>query len=346
MPGAKPASVYLLPLTLNAGGPAFESLEILRRVNGGVVSERIDREALAEYPTAEQAPLRNGLEMILRPRAAICGLPGDRPLIMGILNVTPDSFSDGGNHADADIAVEAGLAMAKAGADIIDVGGESTRPGARQPSIDEEHARAIPVVARLAAAGLCVSIDTRRAAIMTAAIEAGARIVNDISALTSDPESMTVVAKSGVPVVLMHMQGTPETMQAEPTYDVAALDVFDFLEGRVLACEAVGIARDSLIVDPGIGFGKNLAHNVEILRHLALYWGLGCRIMIGVSRKGFIGRLSGTKTPANRVAGSLAAALHAVSQGAGILRVHDVAETAQALAVWQAISQSEQLGKA
>jgi len=228
--------------------------------------------------------------------------------------------------------------------DLIDVGGESTRPGARQPSADEEHARVIPVVSHLAAAGICVSIDTRRAAIMRAAIGAGALMVNDISALTADEDSLGVVAQSGVSVVLMHMQGEPETMQIGPSYDVAALDVFDFLEQRVTACTAAGIPSDHLIVDPGIGFGKNTAHNVEVIRHLALYLGLGCRVMIGVSRKGFIGRLSGVKQPKERVAGSLAAALYAVAQGAHILRVHDVAETRQALSVWQAIGQSSQMG--
>lgn len=341
MAGAE--TLYLCPRTLSGNG-TFDSLDILRRQEGGVVSQGITRDALARFEGAEGASLNNRLAMILRLRAPLCGLLDDRPLLMGILNVTPDSFSDGGTFTDPESAIAAGLAMAGAGAALIDVGGESTRPGAQQPSVAEEHARAIPVVAGLAAAGIRVSIDTRRAVIMRAAIEAGAQIVNDISALTADAESLGVVAGSATPVVLMHMQGTPETMQAAPHYDIAALDVFDFLESRVVACEAAGLSRDALIVDPGIGFGKNLAHNVEILRHLALYRGLGCRIMIGASRKGFIGRLSDTKAPDKRVAGSLAAALYATSQGADILRVHDVAETAQALAVWRAVERSTRLG--
>ncbi|MGD9538028.1 MAG: dihydropteroate synthase [Alphaproteobacteria bacterium] len=259
------------------------------------------------------------------------------PLVMGIVNVTPDSFSDGGDHPTPEAAIERGLGLIAEGADIVDVGGESTRPGSSAPLLDEELARAIPVVEALAGRGAVVSIDTRRAAVMQAALAAGAGMLNDVSALRHDPACLGVVAAHDVPVVLMHMQGTPETMQAEPRYDCAPLDVFDFLEARIAACEAAGVPRRRLVVDPGIGFGKTVEHNLEIIRDLAVLRGLGCPVMVGLSRKGFIGRLTGIEKPKDRLAGSLAGALHAVASGASILRVHDVAATRHALALWQAI---------
>lgn len=260
---------------------------------------------------------------------------------MGAINVTPDSFSDGGDRFARDTAVAAGRALAEAGAHIVDVGGESTRPRAMPPSQSEELARVIPVVEALAGDGLVVSIDTRRPMVMAEAARAGAKIINDVSALGADPASLSVAASHGGPVVLMHMQGTPETMQREPRYDYAPLDVFDFLEARIEACVAAGIPRERLIVDPGIGFGKTVAHNLEILRDVAVLHGLGCPVMVGVSRKSFIGRLSANEPPKARVAGSVAAVLHAVSQGVQIVRVHDVAETRQALSVWGAIKDRE-----
>ena len=271
------------------------------------------------------------------PRGPVCGLSLDRPRLMGVLNVTPDSFSDGGDFAAEDAAIAHGRAMAEAGADIVDVGGESTRPGAQAPSEAEELQRVVPVVRALAGDGLLVSIDTRRAAVMEAALAAGARIVNDISALGHDAEARAVVARHGAWAVLAHMQGTPETMQRGPRYDDASLDVFDALAACVAAAEAAGIPRGRIIVDPGIGFGKRARHNLEILRDCALFHGLGCPLLIGVSRKSFIGRLSAGEAPRARLPGSLAAGLHALGEGAHILRVHDVAETRQALAMWRGI---------
>ena len=256
---------------------------------------------------------------------------------MGILNVTPDSFSDGGDHVDPATAIARGIAMVDAGADIIDVGGESTRPGASAPAEAEELRRVLPVVRALAERGLPVSIDTRRASVMAAALEAGARMVNDVSALTHDPESRAVAARAGAWVVLTHMQGRPETMQRDPRYDDASLDVFDALEARMHEAEAAGIARNRIVVDPGIGFGKTLDHNLEILRDIGIYHGLGCPLLAGVSRKGFIGRVSADEAPKARLPGSLAAGLHAAGEGVHMLRVHDVAQTRQALAVWRAI---------
>ncbi|MDA0229681.1 MAG: dihydropteroate synthase [Proteobacteria bacterium] len=270
-------------------------------------------------------------------RGPVCGLGMDRPRIMGVLNITPDSFSDGGENFDCGTAIAAAMDMREAGADIIDVGGVSTRPGSRAPSEAEELDRVMPVIAALTGDGLIVSVDTRRAAVMAAALDAGAKIINDISALTADPDSLDVAARFAAPVILMHMQGTPKTMQEAPVYDHVALDIFDYLEGRIEACEAAGIARRRLIIDPGIGFGKTMAHNLQILRDVGLFHALGCPLLIGLSRKYFISRLSAGEAAGARVPGSIAGALHAISQGVQIVRVHDVRETVQAIKVWQAI---------
>ncbi|WP_448586763.1 dihydropteroate synthase [Thermaurantiacus sp.] len=254
------------------------------------------------------------------------------PKIMGILNVTPDSFSDGGRHRSPTDAIDAGLRMVEAGAAIIDVGGESTRPGARAVPVDEELRRVIPVVEGLARRGVCVSIDTRKARVMAEALAAGAMMLNDVSALTHDPDSLGVAAASDVPVVLMHMRGTPETMQEAPAYADVVAEVRAFLDARVAACVAAGIAEARLIRDPGIGFGKTLDHNLALLCNLPA---LGTPLLIGASRKALIGRLTGADVH-SRLPGSLALALHAARHGAAWVRVHDVAETAQALAVWAA----------
>lgn len=257
-----------------------------------------------------------------------------------MVNVTPDSFSDGGEAFDPAAAVRRGLALLADGADIIDVGGESTRPGALPVSEAEEIRRALPVVGELAASGALVSIDTRHASVMEAAIGAGARIVNDVTALTGDGRSLEVVAQSGVSVVLMHMKGEPRTMQVDPSYRNVAADVFRWLSHRVCVCEAAGISRNRLAVDPGIGFGKTLEHNLEILAQLGVYKSLECALLIGVSRKSFIARLCENERVGERLGGSLAAGLAAIQQNAHILRVHDVAETRQAIRVWRAISEA------
>ncbi len=281
----------------------------------------------------------------MTPAGSFAGLSLDKPRIIGIINVTPDSFSDGGEALAVEDALNKGQAMVEAGADILDVGGESTRPGAAPVSIEEEIARVQPVVRALSEAGskagskagALVSIDTRRAAVMKAAIEAGAKIINDITALTGDPDSLAVVAKSGLPVVLMHMQGEPGTMQDNPQYEDAAQDVFGYLKRRIEACEAAGMDRGLIAVDPGIGFGKTVDHNLEILSRLDLYRDLGCPVLLGASRKSFIGKISREEEPKDRLAGSLAVVLSAAAQGVRLFRVHDVAATRQALAVWQAI---------
>ncbi|MEX0808985.1 MAG: dihydropteroate synthase [Dongiaceae bacterium] len=259
------------------------------------------------------------------------------PVVMGILNTTPDSFSDGGDLRDVAGAIATGLAMREAGAAILDIGGESTRPGSDPVPVEEELRRTIPVVLGLAKAGAIVSIDTRHAAVMRAGIDAGARIVNDVTALAGDPDSIGVVAGSGVSVVLMHMQGEPKTMQQDPHYDDVVHEVCDYLAARIAACEAAGIVRDRIAIDPGIGFGKTLDHNLRLLNGLGAFRSLGCPILIGVSRKSFIGRVAGNAALKARLGGSLAAALAAVDRGARIVRAHDVPETVQALRIQAAI---------
>jgi dihydropteroate synthase len=279
-----------------------------------------------------------------RRKRTFASLSLDRPLIMGVVNATPDSFSDGGLCFEADAAVRHARRLAADGADIIDVGGESTRPGAEPVGVDEECRRVVPIVRALAADGLVVSIDTRRASIMAAAIEAGASIVNDVTALTGDPDALPLVAASSVGVILMHMQGDPRMMQVEPRYADAPRDVYDWLAGRIARCREMGMTPDRIAVDPGIGFGKTVRHNVEILARLWHYRDLDSALVIGVSRKSFIGRLSRDEPPHQRLGGSLAAAVAAVARGADIVRVHDVAATRQALAVWQAIEITDRGG--
>ena len=259
----------------------------------------------------------------------------DQPQVMGIVNATPDSFSDGGQFADAAAAAAAGAEMAAQGAAIIDVGGESTRPGAKLVWEGDEIERVIPVVSQLARSGAAVSIDTRKADVMTAAIDVGAQMINDVSALTYDGRSAGVIAASSVPIVLMHHKGAPETMQDDPRYDDALVEVYLWLEERIAAAEEAGIDRNRILIDPGFGFGKNVAHNLELMNGLALFHSLGCPIVVGASRKRTIGALSNEAPGDRRLGGSIAFALKAAEQGAQLLRVHDVFETVQALRVWR-----------
>jgi dihydropteroate synthase len=293
------------------------------------IEARFDDVMAADWAriTAPRAPLVLGARTIRL----------DQPGVMGIVNATPDSFSDGGAFADAGAAASAGAAMAAAGAAIIDVGGESTRPGAASVWEGDEVERVLPVIQQLAAGGTAVSVDTRKSGVMRAAIGAGAGLVNDVSGLTWDPLATAVVAEAGVPVVLMHHQGDPQSMQDAPRYGDVLVEVYEWLEERVAAAEAAGIARAKILVDPGIGFGKTVAHNLELLNGLALFHGLGCGLVVGASRKRMIGALSGEAPADQRLAGSLALALQAASQGAQILRVHDVPETVQALKVWRGL---------
>jgi dihydropteroate synthase len=293
----------------------FSHVEILQR---GVASKVV--------PAAEVAA--DALDRLTMPRT-FAGLVLDRPHIMGILNVTPDSFSDGGRFNTVETALAQARAMAAA--DILDIGGESTRPGAALVDVDEEIRRTAPVIAAIRAAGIAVpiSLDTRKAAV---AVAGGADIVNDVSAMTFDADMAHVVATAKCPVILMHAQGTPQTMQADPRYDDVLLDVYDYLAGRIAAAVNAGIARDRIAVDPGIGFGKTVTHNLQLLQRISLFHSLGCPILLGASRKRFVGAIGGEP----RLAGSLAVALAGAAQGVQMLRVHDVDETKAALALWQA----------
>jgi dihydropteroate synthase len=269
----------------------------------------------------------------------VCGqfrLSLERPLVMGIVNVTPDSFSDGGRYIEPAQAVAHARQLVEEGADILDVGGESSRPGAQSVSTDEELHRVLPVVEGLAGLGVPLSIDTVKPEVMRRAVAAGAAIINDIAALQA-PGALEAAAESGAAVCLMHMQGEPRTMQADPHYGDVVAEVHGFLAQRVAAAQAAGIARERIIVDPGFGFGKRLEHNLALLRQLARFGDLGACVLAGLSRKSMLGELTGRKV-SQRDTASVAAALLAAQNGAKILRVHDVASTRDALAVWQAVA--------
>jgi dihydropteroate synthase len=268
-----------------------------------------------------------------------CGshaLPLARALVMGIVNVTPDSFSDGGANYDPCIAVASAESMLAAGADIIDVGGESTRPGAGEITPSEELARVLAVVRDAVALGAVVSIDTRHAEVASACVAAGSAIINDVSGF-SDPAMVALAASCEAGLVVMHMQGDPRTMQDEPHYGDVVADVVAYLSAQATRLEAAGVAHERIAVDPGIGFGKTTAHNLELLRRLPEIVALGYPVLVGASRKRFIGEITGVSEPRQRLAGSLAATLESVGRGAAVARVHDVAETVQALAVARAI---------
>jgi len=269
--------------------------------------------------------------------ATWAGFALDRPRVMGILNVTPDSFCDGGRRTDPDAAIAAGHAMAAEGADIVDVGGESTRPGAPALAPEQEQDRVLPVIRALAAASVRVSVDTRNAATMQAALAAGAAIINDVSGLTHDPDAAAVVAQAGCPVILMHMRGTPATMNSLARYDDVVAEIRAELQHRVAAALAAGIRANRIVLDPGIGFAKLADHSTATLRGLPDLATLGYPLLVGVSRKSFIGALSGEPRPDHRLGGSLAAGLFALTRGASILRVHDVRETVQAVRVWHTL---------
>lgn len=258
---------------------------------------------------------------------------------MGIVNVTPDSFSDGGLHAATNLAIEHGRSLAAAGADLVDVGGESTRPGAEPVDAATEKQRVLPVVKALADQGVVVSIDTAKAEVATEAVEAGAEIINDVTA-GSDPAMFPVMAESGTGVVLMHMKGTPRTMQDDPHYGDVVVEVSDFLIGRAQAAEAAGIDRGSIFVDPGIGFGKTVDHNLELLRRLGELVAFGYPVLIGASRKSFLGRLTGIEEADQRDIATAATTALAVAAGAAMVRVHEIESSRQAAAVGFAVSRA------
>jgi len=263
----------------------------------------------------------------------------DRPLVMGILNVTPDSFSDGGRFRDRDRAVSHARHMIDSGADIIDIGGESSRPGSDPVPLDEELERVVPVIENLRnTTDLPLSIDTTKAAVARQAIQAGADMINDISALRFDSEMLPLASEKDVPVILMHMLGVPKTMQADPHYHDCLREIKEFLAERIACCQKGGLNRTRIIIDPGIGFGKRVRDNLDIIKNIAAFGDLGCPVMIGASRKSFISLVTrNTGRADKRIGGSLAAALAAIDGGCHIIRTHDVPETIEALRIWQSI---------
>lgn len=343
-------SVYLIPSGLLSGDEAKRAVaaghanwlagdslafsavtELSRLADGSGCRLALD------FVTARQRHPDSVAKLSMPPRPW-AGFDLKRPLIMGIVNVTPDSFSDGGDHSDAESAVRFAEGLLAAGADILDIGGESTRPGSAAVSAEEEIRRVVPVIERLAKAGAIISVDTRHAIVMAAAVNAGARIINDVTALTGDPDSQGVAAQSGADLVLMHMQGEPQTMQRDPHYADVTLDLLDYFAARLADLQNLGVPAERVSLDPGIGFGKNDAHNMRLMRELAVFHAFGCPITLGVSRKSFIGRHSRQEPPKQRLAGSLAAGLAGLARGVQILRVHDVDDTRQAIAIWQAIA--------
>jgi dihydropteroate synthase len=305
---------------------AFTQVEVVRR-NGQKATRYV-----SQFAQAKDLPQ---VRAITTARPAFAGLPLNACRIMGVVNVTPDSFSDGGRLKDTEAAVAHGRKLAEEGADILDVGGESTRPGSDEVSAGEELRRVIPVIEGLAPSHL-VSADTRKANVMEAALRAGAKIINDVSGLDHDPHSAAMLANARVPVVLMHALGEPKTMQLNPRYDDVLLDVYDALEEKITLAERVGVQRAQICIDPGIGFGKTFKHNLELLAGLTMFHGLGVALLVGLSRKGFVGAITGENVAARRISGSVGGALHAAMMGAHILRVHDVGETRQALQLFTA----------
>lgn len=350
-------SIYLRPIALAespqseegdalrlAGGMVYVSrFALIVREGGKVVSrERYSLRQLEAAIGSLPAEAGEQLEALKAPRAALqCGartLRLDQPQVMGILNVTPDSFSDGGEFLDKPEAARAhAAAMLEAGAAMIDVGGESTRPGAPPVWEGDELQRVIPAVEHLAAMGAAISVDTRRPGVMEAALKAGAHVINDVSALGHDPRSMEFAAASGTPVVLMHAPGEGDDLHADARYTDVVLDVFDWLRARRDAALAAGIAREKIVLDPGIGFGKSLADNLALMNALQLFHALGQPLLVGASRKRMIGALSNEAAAHERLGGSLALALKALDAGVQILRVHDVRDTVQALRVWRGL---------
>ena len=276
------------------------------------------------------------MERLCAPRPAFAGLDMSHAHVMGVLNTTPDSFSDGGLHETVDDAVTRGNEMLAQGASIVDIGGESTRPGADFVDRVAEINRVTPVIEAMRGNAL-LSIDTRKADVARAAISAGAQIFNDVTALSFDPRSLSVLLDTDASVCLMHASGDPKTMQDNPSYDNVLLDVYDYLADRVALCEQAGIARSRICIDPGIGFGKTTEHNLLLIRGLSLFHGLGCPILLGVSRKRFIGEIGQAQDPADRVGGSVAVGLEGLRQGVQLLRVHDVKETVQAVRLFEAM---------
>lgn len=327
---------YFRPLAQTGDARPSDAIALAGTQSWFTHVEHLRRGASASVLPAKDTP-ENWRVTVSRLRPSIAGLDFKQPVIMGILNVTPDSFSDGGRFNSASQALRTAQDMVQAGAHLLDVGGESTRPGALEVPFEAEIARTIPVIEAIRRKlDVPLSIDTRKARVAHAALQAGASIVNDVSGFKFDPGLAPFCASASAPVCLMHAQGLPETMQDAPHYDDVLLDVYDFLKQQIELALGLGLRKEQIILDPGLGFGKTQAHNLALIRGISLFHGLGCAVLIGASRKGFIRDIGQALKAGDRAPGSIAVALAAAAQGVQILRVHDVEETRQALALWQA----------
>lgn len=331
---------------LAGGNTYFSAIKIISRDNNNFEEEIINVDQIEDYLKSQSAEksqkIRDILVQIERERPPLKLKDGhvinwNKPVIQGVLNVTPDSFSDGGEFEDSEKSVVHAKYMIGAGADIIDIGGETTKPGAAPVSIEDEKERVLPVIEKLADLDIPISIDSRNSGVMLDAVKSGAHIINDVSALEHDPQSINTLKELEVPVILMHAQGSPENMQDNPHYDNVVLDIYDYLKSRIEYCLSAGIVKNNIIVDPGIGFGKTLDHNLQLLANISLFHGLGVPLLIGVSRKSFIGKVTAEEIASKRVPGSIAAAQVCLDQGVQIVRVHDVEEASQAISIWNAI---------
>ena len=330
---------------LTGGNIYFAAVRIISCTKQGLEEKIVSILDLDNFLKKKSTTVAEKIKTILNniesPREALILNNGSvigwkKPVIQGVLNVTPDSFSDGGQYSDIELARPHAHEMISAGADIIDIGGETTKPGAQSVSIKSEKDRVLPVIMNLATLNFPLSIDSRNAEVMNDAIQNGAHIINDVSALEHDLRSIGVVKKEDVPIILMHAQGVPEIMQNNPQYSHILLDIYDYLESRIKMCIDAGIDKNKIIADPGIGFGKTVDHNLEILNGLSIFHGLGVPLLVGTSRKSFIGKITGEKVAENRVSGSIAAMLLCLEQGVQIVRVHDVEQATQAISVWNA----------
>jgi dihydropteroate synthase len=332
------ANGWALPLA--GGSIAFGAMRLWEGQAGNVKHAVV---RLSTIRAIDDSRVKELLERIVAPRAPILGVSMDWPRIVGIVNVTPDSFSDGGEWLDPQAAIDHAAKLAADGADFIDVGGESTRPGADPISAEEELRRVLPVLRGLSKLGMPLSIDTHKPQVMREAVAAGAAMLNDVSALTYAHDSLATAASLKKPIVLMHSKGEPKTMQDNPVYADVVIEVYDYLESRLDAATAAGLSRDAIIADPGIGFGKSVAHNAALLRSMSVFHGLGVPLLAGTSRKSFFRKLTGARDPKARDAASVAAVFDAISQGVQFVRVHDVAGTRDALSVWDALRREREL---
>jgi dihydropteroate synthase len=333
-PAAREAVTNGWALPLAGSSTAFAAVRLWEGEPGNVKHAVV---RVSTIQAIDDVRVKELLDRIIAPRAPVAGVSMGSARIMGIVNVTPDSFSDGGEHFGAQAAIQHAGKLAAQGANFIDIGGESTRPGSGPVSADEELRRVLPVLKGLANLGIPVSIDTRKPEVMREAVKAGAAMLNDVSALTFATDSLSTAASLKKPVVLMHSKGEPATMQDNPVYADVVIEVYDFLESRIEAAAAAGLARENLIVDAGIGFGKSLAHNTALLRSISVFHGLGAPILTGISRKSFIRKITGTRDPKERDVASVAATLDVVSQGVQIVRVHDVETAREGLSIWESL---------